>query len=167
MKEAVKELATTRRLGFTLIELLTAMAVLSVIVVTVANLFSHSAAAWDSGTRRSKSMLVGRALTDYFVRETTMALCDPAMGSVPGPGGFDVLKGTDPIESKTFSMADLFGNTAVLSASGPNPDFPDGGNYPRYGTVEIVVRTVDKGRSEDRAHTGRAFLWNRNRYRYD
>ncbi len=154
------ELAATRKMAFTLIELLTAMAVLSVIVVAVANLFSHSAAAWDSGTRRAKSLLVGRALTDYYVREMVMALGDPY---APDASGFTVLKGTDAMDDKNYSMAELFGDTAALSAVGPSPDFSD----PRFVAFEMTVTTDDMGRTENRVHTGRAFLWNRNRYKFD
>ena len=148
--------------GFTLIELLVAIALLSVIVVAVTNLFTHSTGAWDSGTRRAQSMMVGRALMDFFVRESTMALCDPD----PTPAGFEVLKGTQESAFRDYSLNDLFGNTASLSATAPSVTFV-GGSPPLYGSYRITVTTDDKGRSEPRYHTGRAFMWNRDRYQYD
>ena len=152
--------ARSAHYGFTLIELLVAIALLSVIVVAVTNLFTHSTTAWDSGTRRSESMMVGRALTDYFVSEAAMALGDPY---APDASEFTVLKGTVPMTDKEFGLADLFGDTTTLSASGPAADVSD----PRLVAFQVRVITRDKGRTESRLHTGRAFLWNRNRYRYD
>lgn len=146
--------------GFTLIELLTALAILSILTVAVADLFTHSSAAWETGTRRANSMLVGRALTDYFVRETSMALGGPY---APDTSGFTILKGTSAMEDKEFVLTDLIGNTTALSAAGPSPNFSD----PRLVTFEVTVTVEDKGRSVARIHTGRAFVWNHNRYEFD
>lgn len=148
--------------GFTLIELLVSIALLSVIVVAVTNLFTHSTQAWDSGTRRAESTMVGRALMDYFVRESTMALCLPP----PTPAGFEVLKGTEPSVVKTYSLNNLFGNKATLSATAPTVAI-EASTPPLYGRYRCTVTTTDKGRTELRAHTGSAFFWNRNRYQYD
>lgn len=160
--------------GFTLIELLTAMAVLSVLVVAVANLFTHSATAWDSGTRRTKSMMVGRALTDYFMRDGANVLFEKDGTPVSVLGyPYCVLKGTaDWVRFEPAITPDLFeddnsgGQRLLARLNGGSFTYAHAG-IPRLLEVEIEVTTVDKGRTEDRLHTGRVFLWNRNRYRFD
>ena len=159
--------------GFTLIEVLVAMAVLAMIVVAMGTVFGQSTAAWDSGVRRVQSLMVGRALTDYFVRETGLAQCDPqdVAGlnfNIPSGGGFGVLKGADPPKRIEYRLTDLFGNTTELAASDPVVAYyPAAESYPRYATVRVSVTTDDKGIAETQEFTGRAFLWNRNRYRFE
>jgi len=167
-------LGKRNRDGFTLIELLTAMAVLSVLVVAVADLFSHSAKAWDSGTRRTEGMMVGRALTDYFVRDGGNVLFEANGAPVAVAGNpYSVLKGTNEwvrfvpdITSDIFEDDTTGGQQlrAVLETASYT-DLKDG--IPRTLKVDLKVSTRDKNRDEPRHHTGRAFLWNRNRYRFE
>jgi prepilin-type N-terminal cleavage/methylation domain-containing protein len=168
-----------RRSGFTLIELLVALAVLSMLAVAVSNLFSHSTKAWDTGTRRAQTMLVGRALMDYFVRETGLALCDPAGSGLfsPGASGFIILPAVAelnppnleyPFDARAYALNELFGNTAALSAYPDAPSFNGGtSGYPLRARFRLVVESEDRGRQEQTLFTGRTFLWNRNRYRFD
>ena len=154
--------------GFTLIEVLVAMAVLAMIVVAMGTVFGQSTAAWDSGVRRVQSLMVGRALTDYFVRETGLTLCDPGGPFQVGTEDFWVLKSINRPVKVSYDLAGLFSGTTELSASAPvvSRDVSSG-NYPRYAKISLNVKTDDKGRDETQVFTGRAFLWNRNRYRFE
>jgi prepilin-type N-terminal cleavage/methylation domain-containing protein len=156
-----------RQSGFTLIEILTALAVLSMIVVAMANMFSHGTSAWDTGQRRVTSLMTGRALMDYFARESAMALCDPGGPfGAPGGSGFMVLKSTDDPATVDYSLADLFEADSTVATDPPSATFVSG-DYPYHVELELKVTTSDKGRDDPKIYTGRAFLWNRNRYRFD
>ena len=168
------------RAGFTLIEILVSMAVLSLIAVAVSNLFTHSSTAWDTGFRRIESAMVGRALVDYYARESFLALCDQGGYGVPSPGGFAVLKGTDVVDSPTLNLNQLFEGQSAAAAGGQRgldaslatfvfeqgPD-PIVGR-PLYARVRVDVVVEDRGHTFPTViHTGRAYLINRNRYRFD
>jgi len=57
------------RAAFTLIELLAAMAVLAIMMLMFANIFSSSGKAWTSGTRRTEQNMNGRAVLEYMGKE--------------------------------------------------------------------------------------------------
>lgn len=60
---------TKNRAAFTLIELLAAMAVLSIMMLMFANIFSSSGKAWTNGTRRAEQNMNGRAVLEYMGKE--------------------------------------------------------------------------------------------------
>ena len=65
---------TKNRAAFTLIELLAAMAVLSIMMLMFANIFSSSGKAWTSGTRRTEQNMNGRAVLEYMGKEIGQAI---------------------------------------------------------------------------------------------
>ena len=67
---------TKNRAAFTLIELLAAMAVLSIMMLMFANIFSSSGKAWTSGTRRTEQNMNGRAVLEYMGKEIGQAKRD-------------------------------------------------------------------------------------------
>ncbi len=62
--------------GFTLIELLVSMFVLTIIVLVVARLFQQSATAWESGSRKAETSMIGRTLADFMAQEISQAVQD-------------------------------------------------------------------------------------------
>lgn len=70
-KEALK-----RNRGFTLVELLVAMAILAIIILLMAQLFTGSTKAWDLGMNHAEQNMTGRSLMDFMVREISQAVAD-------------------------------------------------------------------------------------------
>ena len=64
------------RSGFSLVEVLASMAVLSVIVLIVARLFTNSSNAWDAGTRRMNCDILARSTLEFIARELSQAVAD-------------------------------------------------------------------------------------------
>ncbi|MBN1556513.1 MAG: prepilin-type N-terminal cleavage/methylation domain-containing protein [Lentisphaerae bacterium] len=161
-----------RRGGFTLIEILVALAILGVIVVSIANLFDESTVAWDSGLRRSQAMLTGRAILDFASTEAGAAIDDANIGGgAPAMSGFALQQGTNAVTTVAYTLPGdgiqrngtyLFREESQIAVPVFEMDFRD-----RYADVDLTVRTTDKGRTEDRDFETRVFLWNRNRHRYD
>ena len=163
--------------AFTLIEILVALAILSVMVIGIAQVFDESTVAWDSGMRRSEAMMTGRAITELAATEAGLAFIDPT----PSRNSFYIREGVnDEVEiaypppgggvrrSENGSSDWLVQYTAAsdVRVAGFDMQF-DGAAIPRY--VDILVETVtdDKGRTDQRLFDTRAFLINRDRYRYD
>jgi len=65
-----------KRQAFTLVELLVAMAVLAVIILMMARIFTGSTQAWDLGMTHAEQNITGRSLMDFIVREMSQALAD-------------------------------------------------------------------------------------------
>jgi prepilin-type N-terminal cleavage/methylation domain-containing protein len=64
------------RAAFTLIELLAAMAVLAIMMLMFANIFSSSGKAWTGGTRRAEQNMNGRAVLEYIGKEIGQAIAN-------------------------------------------------------------------------------------------
>ncbi|MBU0677530.1 MAG: prepilin-type N-terminal cleavage/methylation domain-containing protein [Verrucomicrobia bacterium] len=60
--------------GFTLVELLAAMAVLAVLVLMLARMFSESQRAWTLGQRSAQGNMAGRAVMDFMARDLGTAV---------------------------------------------------------------------------------------------
>ena len=67
---------TKHRAAFTLVELLAAMAVLSVMMLMFANIFTSSGKAWAAGTRRTEQNMGGRAVLEYMCKEIGQSIVD-------------------------------------------------------------------------------------------
>ena len=65
--------------AFTLVELLVAMAVLAVIIMMMARIFSESTRAFDLGSKIADQNLKGRMVLDFMAREISQAVADEVM----------------------------------------------------------------------------------------
>ena len=65
---------TKSRAAFTLVELLAAMAVLAIMMLMFANIFTSSGKAWTSGTRRAEQNMNGRAVLEFMCKEIGQAI---------------------------------------------------------------------------------------------
>ena len=160
-----------KRSGLTLIELLVAMSILAIIVLAVAQIFQQSTVAWESGYRRTRTAMVGRAILGYVAEDVGLAIS-------PSGLSFELLDGTNVFQTIDYSPGVslsrsinhgsgtlLYENSDALEQS----DFSIGfGPIPAYyADVSLNVKTSDKGRDETRKFTTRVYLVNRNRYYYD
>ena len=68
------ERARMRSVGFTLIEIMAAMAVLAVMIVFLANVFTNTGKIWKIGNKRVESNNNGRAAIEFIARELSSAL---------------------------------------------------------------------------------------------
>lgn len=98
--------ASRKRQGFTLLELLVAMVILSMILVSLSQVFQQSTAAWDTGFMRSEMFMAGRALSDFVVNEASMALCDSTTFTLVSgsTAEFHTLEGTNSLAKITYYM---------------------------------------------------------------
>ncbi len=60
--------------GFSLLEILVAMAILSIIVMTLSTIFNQSSIAWDRGLSKSQKGMEGRAALNLMVTELKNAV---------------------------------------------------------------------------------------------
>ncbi|MCX7008410.1 MAG: type II secretion system protein [Kiritimatiellaeota bacterium] len=90
---------TKSRAAFTLVELLAAMAVLAIMMLMFANIFSSSGKAWTSGTRRAEQNMNGRAVLEYMSKEIGQAIVNTngIVFQAVNPGGtYSVASYTTP-----------------------------------------------------------------------
>jgi prepilin-type N-terminal cleavage/methylation domain-containing protein len=109
---------TKNRAAFTLIELLAAMAVLSIMMLMFANIFSSSGKAWTSGTRRTEQNMNGRAVLEYMGKEIGQSIVN-ASGIV-----FQVTYKTADLSKKSY----LYDNSTLHCVSARGCDsatYPD------------------------------------------
>ncbi|MDD3603746.1 MAG: prepilin-type N-terminal cleavage/methylation domain-containing protein [Kiritimatiellae bacterium] len=66
----------SRNAAFTLVELLVAMAVLAIIILMMARIFSESTRAFDLGSKIADQNLKGRMVLDFMAREISQAVAD-------------------------------------------------------------------------------------------
>lgn len=85
--------------GFTLLEILVAMALLMVIVMVVAQIFTQARTVWDTGKRRADASMKGRAVADFMAQELSMAI-----RSVDHPE-FSVTEGSESADFWTLGEA--------------------------------------------------------------
>lgn len=67
------------RAAFTLVEILTAMAVLSIIILMMARIFTESTRAFDLGSKIADQNLKGRMVLDFMAREISQAVADDVL----------------------------------------------------------------------------------------
>ncbi len=164
-----------KRTGLTLIELLVAIAIMVIIVLAVAQLFQQSTVAWESGYRRTRTAMVGRAIVGYVAEDVGVAVWDGAGMSAPGMS-FWIVDGTNGLQQITYAGgADIkrssMGDGVPLYESTPKrlevEDFTIANTAANCVDVSLNVKATDKGREETRTFTRRVYLVNRNRYYYD
>ncbi len=63
--------------SFTLIEVLVSMAIITMIVLMVSNMFLNSSEAWDIGARKAELTTSGRAAIEFIARELSQAVAGP------------------------------------------------------------------------------------------
>jgi len=169
--------------GFTLVELLVAMAILSIIVVICGRLFQQASAAWETGVRRAERNIIGRNLADFIAGDLsrTVARTDDELqiGATslrfPIVDEASVREGLSPraYQWVTYDLSpnNLRRNGQKLAPAGvvdriritAGPATP--GRPPIYVDVEVRVKDADSSYVE--AFTSRAWIRNRDRYRYD
>ncbi|MGD9873069.1 MAG: PilW family protein [Kiritimatiellia bacterium] len=66
----------TNKAAFTLVELLVAMAILAVIILMMAQIFTESTRAFDMGIALADQNLKGRMILDFMAREISQAVVD-------------------------------------------------------------------------------------------
>jgi len=66
----------TNRTAFTLVELLVAMAILAIIILMMAQIFTESTRAFDMGIALADQNLKGRMILDFMAREISQAVAD-------------------------------------------------------------------------------------------
>lgn len=102
--------------AFTLVELLISIAILSLLVVLLANLLGGVSRAWTSGERQVQTFQDGRAALDLISRELAQAVISPRLQFIQNPGTLDpLLTGTVTQVANTegvFWQAPLTSNAA-------------------------------------------------------
>ena len=177
--------------AFTLIELLVSMAILVVIVLITAQLFTQATTVWNTGTARAEVNMKGRALADFMAQEISQAImnADYPFTASGNTAKFWVLgnattatRAAQKIEYYT-SSATVFRKVTYSDGSSVNdemcvaistpPEFiptaalASGTNQlPLY--VDVKVTVSDQGSPPtNRVYESRACFYNRNRYRMD
>jgi prepilin-type N-terminal cleavage/methylation domain-containing protein len=64
----------TNRAGFTLLEVLAALAIFSIIIVMMGNIFHQSSIAWESGTRKAQGAIEARVILANISQELSHAV---------------------------------------------------------------------------------------------
>ena len=62
--------------GFSLLEILVAMSILVIIIMMMSGVFHQSRIAWDTGLRKARMNMGGRAVVDFMSRELSQAIAD-------------------------------------------------------------------------------------------
>jgi len=173
--------------GFTLLEILVAMAILSMIIVSVSRLFHQSAVAWDSGIGQAEVTMVGRSLVEFAMNDCVGCIYDKDAPS-PSMAGFWVLTNTNPCEKITYVCANgeitrngelLFKDTVTdayeLKATldlkfgwlDPVTRAFREGSEPTSARCVVNVERKDKNQSFTKRFTGATVLINRDRYAFE
>jgi prepilin-type N-terminal cleavage/methylation domain-containing protein len=177
--------------GFTLVELLVAMAILSIIVIICGRLFQQASAAWETGVRRAERNIIGRNLADFIAGDLSRAVARTDDELQIGATSLrfpivdeasvrvvDEASVRDGLSSRAYqwvtydlSPNNLRRNGQRLAPAGvvdriritAGPATP--GRPPIYVDVETRVKDPDSFYVE--VFTSRAWIRNRDRYRYD
>jgi prepilin-type N-terminal cleavage/methylation domain-containing protein len=122
--------------AFTLVELLAAMAVLAIMMLMFANVFSSSGRAWTAGTRRTEQNMNGRAVLEYMTKEISQ--------SIMNSNGIVFAMAYDTAGS--FSSRSYFTNTALhfVAMRGCDSDtYPDEARLIHYYVRQDPTSTSD------------------------
>jgi len=156
------DISARRRRGFTLLELLVAISILSIIVVAVAKLFEQSTVAWDRGTRRAESMMIGRAIVDHLATKAALATSNES------DTVWSTLEGTNGVDTYTVVEGDMFQDSGSIKMTAPpTVTFDSGTVPPTYADVSVTIQVLDKGEIDTWEFTTRVYLVNRDRYRHE
>lgn len=100
-----------RQKGFTLAEMLVSTAILAMLIVLMATIFSHTNEAWISGERRVENYQSGRAILELMARELGPAVISSNLQFVQNPA----------IAGKS-DLNDLLPTSPVATTQVPNSD---------------------------------------------
>lgn len=74
--------------GFSLLEILVAMAILSIIVMTLSTIFNQSSQAWDRGLSKSEKAMEGRSALNIIASDLKNAIAmDSSLARISFPNG--------------------------------------------------------------------------------
>lgn len=170
--------------GFTLVELLVAMAILSIIVVICGRLFQQASAAWETGVRRAERNIIGRNLADFIAGDLSRAVARtddelqigatslrfPIVDEASVQEGlssrayqwvtYDLSPNNLRRNGQKLAPAGVVDRIRITAGPAATPRRP-----PIY--VDLEVRVKDPDSSYVEAFTSRAWIRNRDRYRYD
>jgi len=160
-----------------------AMAILSIIVIICGRLFQQASAAWETGVRRAERNIIGRNLADFIAGDLSRAVARTDDELQIGATSLrfpivDEASVRDGLSSRAYqwvtydlSPNNLRRNGQRLAPAGvvdriritAGPATP--GRPPIYVDVETRVKDPDSFYVE--VFTSRAWIRNRDRYRYD
>jgi prepilin-type N-terminal cleavage/methylation domain-containing protein len=168
--------------GFTLIELLVALAILGIIVVICGRIFEQSNVSWNTGARKAEVNMVGRGVANFIAQDLSRCIArTPADLNLSGNSPtFKILDESSvaersvakPLVNVVYDLTALTRNGVklapddmlqppVILTPGPLDDL----GIPGYVDVDLRVRDSDGVYTVD--FKSRAWLANRDRYRYD
>ncbi|OVE76979.1 hypothetical protein BVX97_00155 [bacterium E08(2017)] len=64
--------------GFTMLEMLAALAIFSMVIVMMGNIYHQASIAWDSGSRKAQGAIEARVILANIAQELTQAVADGA-----------------------------------------------------------------------------------------
>lgn len=181
-----------RKGGFTLIEVLVALAILGVIVVLCGRIFEQANLSWTTGSRKAEVNMIGRGIADFIAQDVARCVeADvPLSGDSPKfkiideagvPLGSAATKALVEV-SYSLGSAPLKRTVGAAPAATLLPDLTDmtlevkafltpqtplaaGEVLPAY--VDVAVTVTDTDTAYDYVFQSRAWLANRDRYKYD
>ncbi len=169
--------------GFTLIELLVALAILGVIVVLCGRIFEQSNVSWNTGARKAEVNMVGRGIAHFIAQDISRCVVrDPADLMLTGQNPTFMILDEDGFADKTVALTTIAYDLDALTRSvnngvaytlapkgmvkvalklGPLDD----NDIPGY--VDVLLTVKDSDGASSVPFKSRAWLANRDRYRYD
>lgn len=164
--------------GFTLIELLVALAILGVIVVICGRIFEQSNVAWNTGTRKAEVNMVGRGLADFIAQDISRAVLVTDLDDLARSNQvysstlkFWILDEAGVSAAEPHALLEIEYNLGQVKRSGvalAPSDLVDSIRVStRSGYVDVDVSVKEVGSSDTVPFKSRAWLVNRNRYKYD
>jgi len=110
--------------GFTLIELLAGMAVLSVLIVLMAQFVNVGTDAWEHGMRQSETSTSARAALDYIAAELSTAIASDHV----------TFRHVDKVTETYYTDLDEYGDQLMFVSVSKKPDF----SRPARAGMEVV-----------------------------
>jgi prepilin-type N-terminal cleavage/methylation domain-containing protein len=174
--------------GFTLIELLVALAILGVIVVMCGVIFEQSNLSWSTGSRKAEVNMVGRGVADFISQDIGRCIArTPADFSLVGSTlTFKIIDENVVVEgsSDTYIYKQITYDFSAMTRSVKDtpgsmllapkdmvksiiitPQMVVAGELPGY--VDVTVEVQDTDETYQQYFKSRAWLVNRDRYKYD
>ena len=159
------------RSGFTLLELLVAISILVIIIMMMSGVFHQSRIAWNSGLRKARMNMGGRAVVDFMSRELSQAIADDTLPCLIEDNketmGFYMLADPDASANKATRSIQwveyaLSGGTEIHRRIRP---VDSAGTYPNkvgVGVFKPLVKGVKRFKiytSDGLSHTTNLPLW--------
>jgi prepilin-type N-terminal cleavage/methylation domain-containing protein len=176
----------TRNSGFTLIELLVALAILGVIVVICGRIFEQSNVSWNTGARKAEVNMVGRGIAHFIAQDISRCVVrtkgeldfkpNSVTFNIIDEGSLDNGSVASPIVTITYDLGavtrKIGDDVFKLAPDGmvENLSVTPGGNIDALGIPDYVDIKLEVNDSEGALTVkfkSRAWLANRDRYRYD